>query len=244
MKKPIAIIGYGRFGRFAALHLKKKFTVYVADKKSWTVVDPGITRISIHEVSAIKNILLAVPIHTLPSLLHTIADSLQPGTLVCDVCSVKEQPIRWMKSILPKHVSILGTHPLFGPDSASKSLAGRTIVLCPIRVSAAKLNRIKKFFRQEELIVRQMTPRSHDRLMASTLFLTQFVGRAVNELSLPSPNSSTTDYRSLHHIASSASRDTKELFRDMFLYNRYSHQSLESILRSIGGLSKTLRRPH
>ena len=35
-----------------------------------------------------------------------------------------------MQELLPQDVSILATHPIFGPDSAADSLKGRKIALC------------------------------------------------------------------------------------------------------------------
>ena len=240
MKKTIAIIGYGRFGRFAAHHLKKKFRVFVADWKKTIRVEPGINKISMQEAAKMGNIILAVPINALPSLLRTIAPLLKPGTLVCDVSSVKEEPIRWMKSILPGYVSILGTHPLFGPDSATGSFTGKTIVLCPVRISSARLRNIRRHLNKEGLIVQQMTPTKHDQLMASTLFLTQFIGRAVHRLNLPPPTSSTHNFELLHYIASTSQKDSKELFHDMYRFNRYARKTPEQLLKAVQKLSHIL----
>jgi len=37
----------------------------------------------------------------------------------------QEHPVRWMRELLPPDVAILGSHPMFGPDSAAESLQGR-----------------------------------------------------------------------------------------------------------------------
>ncbi|MBI3364494.1 MAG: prephenate dehydrogenase/arogenate dehydrogenase family protein [Ignavibacteriae bacterium] len=168
---------------------------------------------------------------------------LRIGALVIDVCSVKEQPVRWMKSLLPKDVLILGTHPLFGPDSAAKSLMGHTIVLCPVRIRKRQLQRLSTYLRARGLNVQLLTPLRHDKLMASTLFLTQFVGHGLRKLSLPNPTSSTHNFRSLHHIATITGNDTMELFRDMFEYNRFAKRLPEELLRSFSELHKTLKSP-
>ncbi len=43
---------------------------------------------------------------------------LAPDVLVMDTCSVKTHPVGLMERMLPATISILGTHPMFGPDSA------------------------------------------------------------------------------------------------------------------------------
>jgi len=126
-KPEIAIIGYGRFGKLAAYYLKKDFNVFVCEKKN-THIESGIKKVSLREAAEKQNILLAVPINQLKAVLHAITPSLRNSALVIDVCSVKEQPLKWMKTILPTHVSILGTHPLFGPDSTTDGLKGKSVV--------------------------------------------------------------------------------------------------------------------
>jgi prephenate dehydrogenase len=240
-KPEIAIIGYGRFGKLAAHYLKKDFNVFVFEKKN-THIASGIKKVSLREAAQKQNILLAVPINQLKAVLHAITPSLPNSALVIDVCSVKEQPLKWMKSILPKHVSILGTHPLFGPDSAQKTYRGKSIVLCPERISAVRIRMITKALRKRGLNVVQMTPQQHDRLMASTLFLTQFIGRGISTLALPSPKAVTENYALLYHVMQSAIKDTEELFQDMYRYNRYAHLTTRNVLQAFKRLQSRLAR--
>ena len=55
---------------------------------------------------------------------------LKPGTLVLDVGSVKVEPVAIMKELLPETVGIVGTHPLFGPQSAQNGIHGLQIAIC------------------------------------------------------------------------------------------------------------------
>jgi prephenate dehydrogenase len=222
MKKEIAIIGYGRFGRCAAHHLKKRFRVFVADTRPLNNVEQGVHKVSIETAATKTSIILAIPINQVPVTLKRISNFLQPEALICEVCSVKEQPIQWMKHLLPKNVDILGTHPLFGPDSASTSLIERTIVLCPARIRQARLRHVRKALTTMGLNVVTMKAAQHDRLMASTLFLTQFVGRGLLSMDLPRTTISTQHFRFLQQLVRTAENDTKELFHDMYRYNRFA----------------------
>jgi prephenate dehydrogenase len=237
-----AIIGYGRFGRLAAHFLKKYVTVVVTEKKRITDLEKGITRVSLKKAAQREIIVLAVPIHQLKATLHSIASSLHNSALVIDVCSVKEQPLKWMKEILPKHVSILGTHPLFGPDSAKKTFRGQTLVLCPVRISENRIRMITRALRKSGLNVVQMTPQEHDQLMASTLFLTQFIGRGISTLALPAPQDTTKNYAFLYHIMQSSMKDTEELFHDMYRYNRYAHRTTRNVVQAFKRLQSQLAR--
>ena len=44
-----------------------------------------------------------------------------------------------MERLLPATASILGTHPMFGPDSARGGVAGLPMILCPVRIAAREL---------------------------------------------------------------------------------------------------------
>lgn len=237
----LAIIGYGRFGRFAARHLRDRYNVVVADVKPIPRPDKGITRVSLEEAASCRIVVLATPINSLPGVVKAISPHLARHSLVCDVCSVKELPIRWMKKLLPSSVSILGTHPLFGPDSASRSLRARTIILCPVRISDHKFRSAQSVLSELGLHVRDLTPAVHDRLMASSLFLTQLVGRALTRLHLPQPAISTKNYLFLHHIMTTSRSDTFELFHDMYRYNRFARQIPSQFIRELRRLHLRLR---
>ena len=242
MKKEIAVIGYGRFGRCATHHLKKRFRVIVSDSHKITRVEKGITKVSIEEAAKASIILLAVPINQITPLLKKIAPKLRPNALICDVCSVKTQPIQWMKRHLPQNVFILGTHPLFGPDSASESIQGRTIVLCPVKIPSAKLRHIHEQLMSMGLNVSFMTPQQHDRLMATTLFLTQLVGRGLLQMKLPRTSTSTQNFQLLQQLVQTVKNDTKELFRDMYRYNRYAYSIPKKLADVFQKTHHSLRR--
>ena len=241
MKKELAIIGYGRFGRCAAHHLKKRFRVVVADVRKITNVEKGIFDDTIEAAATKPIVIMAVPIHQTATLLRKIAPLLAPKTLVCDVCSVKEQPLQWMKKLLPAGVYILGTHPLFGPDSAAESLRGRAIALCPVRIPRAKMKRVRSLFFSMGLHIVTMTATEHDRLMAGTLFLTQFVGRGLLRMKLPRTRVSTQHFQFLQRLVEVTQNDTHELFCDMHRYNRFAHSVPQDLVAAFQKTHRSLR---
>jgi prephenate dehydrogenase len=126
-----------------------------------------------------------------------------------------------MKTLLPRTVSILGLHPLFGPDSAARTLAGKTIVICPVRISQSRLTSITSILRQNKIDVLRMSPDKHDQFIAQTLFLTQFVGRGLSRLNLPGANNTTRNYFYLQQIINTSVHDSDELLCDIYRYNRH-----------------------
>jgi len=121
----------------------------------------------------------AVPISSLQQMLKQMAPLLQPGSLVIDVCSVKTLPAKWMEEILPPSVSILATHPMFGPDSAARSLEGMKIALCKVKIDDEPYTKIKSYLTSLGLEVIETTTENHDRQIAVSLSLTHFIGRAL-----------------------------------------------------------------
>jgi prephenate dehydrogenase len=214
--------------------------VTVADTRRPGPGDAGATSGTIQEAAAKEIVILAVPINRLRGVLRTIAPFVRPGALIIDVCSVKELPVRWMKSHLPPHVSILGTHPLFGPDSAPMSVKGKWIIFTPVRISKPRLLHVHAFCRKIGLRTDTMTPAAHDRLMARSLFLAQFVGRASFRMGLTVPDARTGSYDQLLALAGTAGRDTPELFRDMYRFNRFARSVPKQFASSVEKTKKSL----
>ena len=177
----IGLIGYGRFGRLAATILASKTKVLVYDPSRMPSgrIDKRIGRGSLEEVARQRIVVLAVPVSVLREVLHRICTRVVPGSVLIDVCAVKSKPVQWMSSILPPEVHVLGSHPLFGPDSFDGTLKGHRIVLCPVRGPKRILREAHRLLRRAGLIVHVMTPDAHDQMMAETVFLTQFVGRVL-----------------------------------------------------------------
>jgi len=240
MKQEVTIVGYGRFGSLVAHNLKRIFSVGILEINRSVHLERGIHRVSLHEATKRKIIILAVPIRSFKSLLKTIAPLLQPKTLVIDVCSVKDLPIQWMKKILPAHAYILGAHPLFGPDSIGKTLVDKPIVLCPERIPAPQFRKIVRALRTTGMDTFIMNPRDHDRLMAETLFLTQFVGRGISNFFSSAKIISTENYKLLQHIAMASMNDSVQLFHDMYRFNRFTHRMPDKIFRQFRHLASTL----
>ncbi len=230
----IGLIGYGRFGAFAAAHLARKADLLVFDTKQrrGPFPSPRMKTASLRAAASCEVVVLAVPISALQRVLRAIVPFVRPSALVVDVCSVKMYPVRWMRAILPSSVHILATHPLFGPDSASDTVRGHHIVLCPVRLPRIRLRRTVSLLRRAGLQCALMTPRAHDKFMAETLLLAQFVGRVVARTRTKRYPFGTRSYSWLMNLARTADNDTRELFRDMVRFNPYAVPALRKLLRA------------
>ena len=240
MNKTMGIIGFGRFGRLAALHLKDHFDLVVYDTADCkdAAETLGVRAGQLEEVGGCPYVLLCVPISRLQPVLMELAPHLVERALVVDTCSVKEYPVSLMTAILPTYVDILGTHPLFGPDSAAKGLKGKKIVLCPIRTK--DVDRVTIFLKRLKLHVLVCSPEAHDRGMASTQAIVQFLGRAFLEMGLTEDVVATPGYDQLIGILEVVQNDTPELFHDLQSFNRFASGMRQRLIESLMKVNQKL----
>lgn len=231
----IGIIGFGRFGKLMAGYLAEDFKVLIYNKsdKSQEIKETGAVPASLEEVCKQRTIILSVPISVFQDHLKMIAPLLNKDALVVDVCSVKEYPVQWMKQNLPESVSILATHPMFGPDSASESLHDRKIVLCRERINDERYEKAKSYLASKGLIVIETTPEEHDRQIAVSLSLTHFIGRTLEEFGAGDLIIDTEGYKRLLHILGVVTHDTWQLFKDMHKYNPYAKENRLAFMKAM-----------
>jgi len=238
------VIGFGRIGRLLTRHFARdaKIRVYDPQLDARAVRALGAAPATLAEACAQDVVVLCVPMGAFEGLTRKIKGLVRPGALVVDVCSVKEHPVRAMKRHLPKSVSLLATHPNFGPDSAADSLQGRKIVLCRIRMKDADYRRAKRALRSKGLDVIEMTPREHDRRMASSLVLTHFIGRSLIAYGAKTTGVDTEGYKRLLRILETVQNDSWELFEDMNRYNAYAAPMRRRFLAAMRATDRRVAR--
>lgn len=188
----LGLFGFGAFGKLVARELADHFEITVCDPAYvGAVLDDGraFPMRDIADTAQADIVVLAVPVARMAHACQQIAPHLRPGTLVVDVGSVKLAPMRAMADHLPDHVHILGTHPLFGPQSARDGIENRKIALCPQQGNRARL--AARFLRQLGLEVIETTAEVHDRDAAMVQGLTHLIAKVLNDLG-PLPDQMTT----------------------------------------------------
>ena len=238
----IGIFGFGRFGKLTATYLAEDFDVLVFNRtdKSSEIQKAGARAASLSKVCQQNIVILCVPISTLQEVLKKIAPVLKKDVLVMDVCSVKEHPARWMQDLLPGTVSILATHPMFGPDSASNSLENRKILLSRVRIKEKLYQKIKTYLFEKGLNIIESTPKEHDEQIAVSLALTHFIGRALSEFGAGPLNIDTEGYKRLLHILDVVDHDTLQLFYDMHRYNPYAKEKRIAFMEAMKKINDRL----
>jgi len=151
----IGIIGgTGGIGRwFAGFFSNAGYQVHVTGRSAG---------MSLRELAALcRVVIVAVPIAATEGVIRAVGPLLPAGSLLMDMTSLKEAPVRAM--LAATEAEVLGCHPLFGPDCPS--LAGQNIVLCPGR-GDGWLGAMEALFAKNGARVTVTTPRKHDRMMA------------------------------------------------------------------------------
>jgi prephenate dehydrogenase len=205
----IGLIGLGAFGAFCRPHLERLGPVLGHDPAR-----PDSTPLA--EAAAQPVVILAVPVARLAEAARAIAPHLRPGALVIEVCSIKTHPLAVLRGILPAEVELLGTHPLFGPQSGRDGIAGLRMVLCPGTPGDRPSPRARlaaRMLRRLGLAVVSMTPEEHDRQMAWVQGLTHLVARLVSGLEMPALPHTTASFDHLLQATAMVSQDSEALFR-------------------------------
>jgi prephenate dehydrogenase len=240
----IGIVGFGRFGKLMSHYLSRDFDVFVTSRsdKSSQIAATGAQPASLETVCRQDIVIPSVPISCFRDNLKTIAPLLKADALVIDVCSVKEYPVQWMTQELPKTVSILATHPMFGPDSAADSLQDRKICLCRVRVPEEPYHKIKTYLASKGLIVIEATAREHDEQIATSLSLTHLIGRTLSQCGASPLDIDTEGYQRLLRILEVVERDTWQLFQDMHQYNPYAKGKRAEFIQVLADINSKLEQ--
>ncbi len=238
----LGFVGFGNFGQFIVPHLKPYFNVTVYDHKdvSGAATRLGVKVGTLEEVISKPKVLLGVPVQYLEEVLKEVGPKIKPGTLVLDVSSVKVKPINLMLKYLNDEVQIVGTHPLFGPQSGKNGIKGLNFVICPVRYNKTdKL--IDLFGNKLELNVMIRTPEEHDRQMAYVQGITHFVGRALNHMDIPDVEQKTPAYQFLLDIKRNLGGDSWDLFLTIENENPFARPVREHLMEELQKLDDQLQ---
>jgi len=125
-------------------------------------------------VSGVDMALLCTPIRVTPGVIRSIARNIQPGSILCEVSSLKMKTVAALKGIGGNHVRPLAIHPMFGPDIST--ITDQTIVVVPVQDRAVEVALTEALFGDVKIVVTDAE--THDRVMASVISLPYFMNLA------------------------------------------------------------------
>ncbi|MNE43698.1 T-protein [compost metagenome] len=217
----LGLIGFGAFGRLTATHLSPWFDILAFDPAAND--GEGLARLTtLEDAAACPMVVLAVPVGVLAETVAAVAPHVTPDTLILDVGSVKVKPAKVMLEGLPEGVAIVGTHPLFGPQSGKDGIAGLRIAVCPVRGGKAAW-RVAAFCRRAlALKVFVVTPEDHDREAATVQGLTHLIAKVLLAMEPLPTRMTTTSFERVMQGVDMVRHDSAAVFRAIEHDNPYA----------------------
>ncbi len=239
-RKTLGIFGLGAFGAFMARHLAPYYRLLGHDRNPPS--DPTPVQLSSpEEVAACDIVVFAVPLDNLEEAARAAAPHIRPGALVLDVTSVKVRPLAILRDVIPGHADLLGTHPLFGPQSGKNGIASLRIALCPVRIPSDRYYRICDFLTDAfRLLILKTDPDAHDREMAKVQAMTHFMSRALREIGLEPSPMATKAYEKLQEFTSIVLSDSWDLFLTIEKGNPYADDIRKRLVAELAALEEKL----
>lgn len=152
-QKITIIGGRGRMGRFFTNQFAiAGHIVSVLENEDWNRAD--------ELLGSADLVMVSVPIECTTEAIARAAQYLTPNTALCDITSLKVEPVRAM---LDHHSGpVMGLHPMFGPNV--KSFTGQKVVVCPGR-DEESFQWLLELVRDSGAEVIVSTPEEHDLMM-------------------------------------------------------------------------------
>lgn len=240
-KKTLGLIGYGSFGKLVVDVFGQDYSFEVHTRTKPKTLPKNTKFVSITRVSSKPIIILAVPLGVYKNTLKHISKYAPKNAIVIDVCSVKAVPFKLAQKYLRDDIEFVGTHPLFGPQSAAKSLNDQTLVLCNPNETEF-INKFNKLMHKKGLNVIKMSPQEHDRQMAEVHALTFFVARGLMNTGLHKNTLQTPSFKKMLDLAELETHHSQALFETIEGGNPYARAVRIKFIKQLKSLNKNIRK--
>ncbi|MBN2368913.1 MAG: prephenate dehydrogenase [Vicinamibacteria bacterium] len=238
--KSIGLLGLGRFGKLTYDYLREHgaLRVWTRDaQKLAGVPEKG----SFEEVVSCDVVVLTVAISAMEETCRRMAPLLRPKQIVVDTCSVKTHPVRIMLEALPDYVEVLGTHPLFGPDSGKNGIAGLKIVLCPARIAETSFRSIRSYLASLGLEIIETTAEDHDRQAARMQALFHLLAQTLGRLGWGNDPIATPGPEAFARLTGALLNDSPQLFLDIQRDNPFAADYRRRFIETLVALDREIQ---
>lgn len=229
----IGIIGVGNFGKLMSSHLERHFLIELYDKDD--------SQEQLIKTCSSDVVIFAVPFFSLADAIENTKDHISLEALICDVTSIKQKPLEMLSQAFPQN-QVMGTHPIFGPQSGKDGIVGLPIVISNVSASQEVYNMVLEFIRTKlELKIIEQSPEQHDKEMAYIQGLAHFIGRALKNLNIKDYETSTFSYHQLVELTDLLKDDSWELFRTIQEGNEYAQEVRDNLRAELDRLEEKLK---
>ena len=262
MFKKVCIIGCGLIGSSIARAIKKYnlaekvVSSNRSDEVNRKVIELNIVDNSSQDVKKMVDgsdlIIIATPLSSYEDVILKIKNSLNSGSILTDVGSVKENVMKLVEKNLPEDISWIPSHPIAGteesgPDSGFAELfKNRWCILTPNNTANQKdINLIKKFWEKLGSKVDIMDASQHDYILSVTSHIPHLIAYNIVNTSI-----SIQDEKKSHIVKYSAGglRDFTRIaasnpimWRDVFIENKENtSKMIDKFIENLEDLKKAI----
>eukprot|EP00924_Labyrinthula_sp_SR-Ha-C_P009588 snap_masked-scaffold_22-processed-gene-0.39-mRNA-1 protein AED:0.01 eAED:0.03 QI:0/0/0/1/1/1/2/0/942 len=251
-KTKIGILGFGNFGQFLSKTFTKYSKVSAFSRSDYSSIAKDLHVDFFRNLEEFLNqnldiLVISVAILALEKVLEQMKPFLHllKHTLVIDVLSVKTFPKQKLMELRDENKEYFGiflTHPMFGPESGKHSWSNLPMIYEPLKEQKFQYQAdfFLDIFRKEGCRLVEMSCEEHDLVAANSQFVTHFLGRVVDKLSLEETEISTLGFKSLLTIRDHTVKDSWDLFQALFKNNPNSKQMIEKIKIAVFQLGNEL----
>lgn len=225
--RTVSIIWYGAFWQF----VHTIFTTYFPDTEVLIYSHSNGTNpwyASWEKVCTCDIIFPCVPISQFETTIHAMLPHLSAKSIIFDICTVKTYPVDILKHYTTQ-IRYIATHPMFWPNSyvkRDKSLTWLRMVICDTNLDTKSYTHIIDQCSYLGLDIIEQTAQEHDEHLATSLFLTHYVGQIIFDAWFDRTNIDTASFGYLMDAVEIV-RSNKELFQDVYRYNPYCKQLIK-----------------
>ena len=119
----------------------------------------------------IDMLIISVPINNTPTVIREVAPFMKKGSVMIDVTSIKEEPLKAMEEYLPPNVEYIPTHPIFGPRTTE--VDNQIIALTPTK-KGKWYPKVYNYLASKNMRIIETTAKHHDYMMSIVQVLTHF----------------------------------------------------------------------
>ena len=238
----VAIVGAaGKMGSWFMHHFSsRRFEVYVYDINKIRIRTPKNVIVKDNLNDCVRHadlVLVSVPLNITPTVIKDCARKMKDGAIIAEISSIKNKTFEALKKV-PKTVTPLCIHPMYGPGASDKKQV--RMLLVPVRNERNELKITKDMFRNARITVLP-NAKQHDKSMAIVLGLTYFVNIVFARLLSSSDFSmlkkvSGTTFALQSLISESILRDDPELIIALVQANTYTSEYVMKYLKEATAL--------
>lgn len=240
MIKRIGIIGFGQMGKIFTDIFSEGYDVLIFNR-SPVVLDAKTLRAKVStldEACKADVVIFCLPVQSLEKFFQETSRFLKKDTVVLDITSIKEKTANLMLKAFPKNIQLLGTHPMFGPNSLKESNQ-KNIVFCPVKITPSKLVEVESVFIKAGFTIFKMTPKQHDRRMARSQLLVHLTANLTKKLKVKDLPFAPYSFRSFLKSLAVADSSPK-LVKNLVVENKFSKDIITKMIIELAKLKRQL----